>query len=121
MNRMFGFESDFVDSLRCIPMAVRYRLDITGVKLKLSEWSKLGKVERRVLVERPFASTEDVRSWKEALSLLVAEASGAAPALLPALPETQWESPTLPEQVRLQAAAEGLTLSNGDWASLDIL
>lgn len=36
----FAFESDFVDSLRCIPMVVRYKLDTCGIKLKLPEWVK---------------------------------------------------------------------------------
>ena len=34
----FQFEADFVESLRCIPMQVRYKLDTCGVKLKLHHW-----------------------------------------------------------------------------------
>ena len=39
-NHCFGFEADFVGDLRCIPMAVRRKLDLVGVKLKLSHWSQ---------------------------------------------------------------------------------
>jgi len=35
----FDFEADFVLSLRCIPMIVRYKLDTYGVKLKLAHWN----------------------------------------------------------------------------------
>jgi len=32
----FQFEADFVDSLRCIPMQVRFKLATCGIKLKLT-------------------------------------------------------------------------------------
>jgi hypothetical protein len=43
----FGFEADFTSDLRCIPMAVRRKLDLAGVKLKLQHWSELGDAERQ--------------------------------------------------------------------------
>lgn len=36
----FQFESDFVATLRCIPMIVRFKLDLCGVKLSLKAWSR---------------------------------------------------------------------------------
>jgi hypothetical protein len=33
-RRVFGFEADFAGDLRCLPMAVRRKLDLAGVKLK---------------------------------------------------------------------------------------
>lgn len=32
----FQFEADFIQTLRCIPLSVRYKLDTCGVKLKLN-------------------------------------------------------------------------------------
>lgn len=121
MNRLFAFEDDFVSSLRCIPMAVRYRLDLTGVKLKLNEWSKLSQPERRLLLDRPFAAPAEVQAWKDEISVMVAKACGAAPSLLPELPAPQWEEPALPSQVREQAASLGIALSDKAWASLSTL
>lgn len=37
----FAFEADFVVSLGCIPMRVRYKLDTCGIKLKLPQWHQL--------------------------------------------------------------------------------
>ena len=34
---IFGFEADFARDLRCIPMAVRRKLDLVGVKLGLPQ------------------------------------------------------------------------------------
>ena len=51
MSEFFKFEDDFVDSLRCIPMQVRFKLDNCGVKLKLSHWYQFTEQERQTLVE----------------------------------------------------------------------
>ena len=64
---LFDFEKDFADSLRCIPMAVRYKLDSVGVKLKLTYWNQFSQAERQVLLAWPWESSQ-------------ARASGISPA-----------------------------------------
>lgn len=49
-DHCFGFEADFVGDLRCIPMAVRRKLDLVGVKLKLSHWGDFSDQERQRLL-----------------------------------------------------------------------
>lgn len=49
-NHCFGFEADFTADLRCIPMAVRRKLDLAGVKLKLVHWHGLMPQERQRLL-----------------------------------------------------------------------
>ncbi|MFZ9621351.1 MAG: nitrate reductase associated protein [Prochlorococcaceae cyanobacterium] len=46
----FDFEADFTADLRCIPMAVRRKLDLAGIKLKLSHWTELSPGERQQLL-----------------------------------------------------------------------
>ena len=46
----FDFEADFTADLRCIPMAVRRKLDLAGIKLKLQHWSELHEAERAELL-----------------------------------------------------------------------
>ena len=46
-SQSFDFEADFTSDLRCIPMAVRRKLDLAGVKLKLSHWGALAGPERQ--------------------------------------------------------------------------
>jgi hypothetical protein len=120
-GELFGFEQDFVESLRCIPMAVRYRLDITGVKLRLNEWSKLGQADRRTLLESACATPEEIAAYRDALSVMVVQACGNAPSLLPEVPEPLWDSPTVPGQVGAKAAEVGADLSDAAWSSLTAL
>ena len=118
-SQFFGFESDFVDSLRCIPMAARLRLDRTGVKLKLNEWSKLAPDLRLALAQSPCGSPAERQQWKGNLIGLVEKSSGAAPALLPEPVEEAWEDRgRVPAQVQEQARALGLSVDPKAWANL---
>ena len=64
-NRCFAFEADFSGDLRCLPMAVRRKLDLAGVKLKLVHWQHLGLEDRARLLawqDNPGALAQ-LRAW----------------------------------------------------------
>jgi len=43
----FQFEEEFMENnMRCIPMIIRFKMDMGGIKLKLSEWKKFSTAER---------------------------------------------------------------------------
>jgi len=67
----FDFESDFVESLRCIPMIVRYKLDSCGIKLKLPEWVKITVEEKTQLAYLPCYSVQEVDQYGEFVNKLV--------------------------------------------------
>ena len=118
----FGFESDFVASMRCIPMAARLRLDLSGVKLKLNEWAKLGLPARAEAATLPCAGPADIAAYKEKVSARVAEACGAPPSLLPELPAREWDDgQNLPAQVMTQAEISGRHITQDAWAGLSRL
>jgi hypothetical protein len=59
--KFFEFESDFAqDSIKCIPMIVRFKLDACGIKLRLSEWSRMSAEERQTLVNLPVENHRDL-------------------------------------------------------------
>tara|TARA_R110002124_G_scaffold114535_22_gene269456 strand:+ start:12744 stop:13259 length:516 start_codon:yes stop_codon:yes gene_type:complete len=64
---VFGFESDFAGSLRCIPMAVRQKLDLVGIKLTLRQWSRLGAVQRQALLLEPCGDAGEIAGYGAAL------------------------------------------------------
>ena len=73
--RYFNFESDFVDTLRCIPMIVRYKLDTADKKLQLAEWSRLTPEEKQTLAELPCESPADREAYRKHLDARVWERS----------------------------------------------
>lgn len=113
----FAFESDFVATLRCIPMCVRHKLDISGVKLKLNEWSKLDPAERAYLAEMPFRNTAEIQAFRDFLSLLVRINCGSLPSMMTPV-EPNWNTQEIPDQVAEKAVALGVTVSPESWRDL---
>lgn len=118
--RYFAFESDFVDTLRCVPMCVRLKLDQAGVKLKLNEWSKMDPAERAYMADMPCGTRDEVRGFRDFTSLLVRINCGALPSLMTP-PDPLWEAGTAPAQVTEKAATLGLPFPADAWGRLDAL
>ncbi|MFM9072853.1 MAG: nitrate reductase associated protein, partial [Cyanobium sp.] len=62
---VFCVEEDCAGDLRCLPMAVRRKLDLAGVKLKLGHWHGLSQGERERLLawSDDGPSLEALRLW----------------------------------------------------------
>jgi hypothetical protein len=119
MSHFFQFESDFVESLRCIPMQVRLKLDTCGIKLKLNQWNQLSQADRRELVERPCETESEIQTYREFLCQLVQDRTGAIASELPVDPSPPWlNAATIPPDVSDKSASVGFPLSVQQWASL---
>ncbi|ACK71857.1 conserved hypothetical protein [Gloeothece citriformis PCC 7424] len=119
MKDFFDFESDFVDSLRCIPMQVRMKLDTCGVKLKLSHWHHLTQQERQVLVSMACTTPAESQLYREFLQNLLISKTGAPAKELEIEPYPPWMNPTtIPETVQEKASEFNVTLSLEQWQKL---
>lgn len=117
--RLFAFEQDFVDTLRCVPMAVRLKLDSTGVKLTLRQWSRLVRAERAELLATRCRTPGEVAAYRSRLLAMVQARTGELARDL-AEPVTQtWISPIPPAAVQAFASSRGLPrLSDASWRGL---
>jgi hypothetical protein len=120
MIRKFEFEADIYESLNCLPMAVRRKLDALGIKVHLAQWEQFGRGERLMICHAP-AETEEERS---ALRTFIEEV---------AISRTGSTAQVLPEEVRRSACppahpplmlvhnarACGVELDGEAWAALD--
>ncbi|MEB3350453.1 MAG: nitrate reductase associated protein [Cyanobacteriota bacterium] len=117
----FGFEADFTADLRCIPMAVRRKLDLAGVKLKLQHWSELSEAERADLL----AWGDDPTAIGTLREHLLARTAGLSAGLAKELPRPTgeaWQQATkVPEVLAASCAQLGLELRSGGWAQLNEL
>jgi hypothetical protein len=115
MTHFFQFEADFVDSLRCIPMQVRFKLDTCGVKLKLSHWNPLTAIERQALVDTP-CTTASAMDYRSLVHRIVQAHTPEPPADLPIDSDPAWLDETvIPESV--MEKAEG-AIALPQWKSL---
>lgn len=117
--QLFQFEADFVDSLRCIPMVVRLKLDTCGVKLKLSHWHQLGDGDRRRLVEMPCSTPSESTAYRKYLQNLLETQTGAPAKELTIDPHPAWlDSTQIPESVASKAAEFDLNINIKQWQKL---
>ncbi|MBD3880858.1 nitrate reductase associated protein [Phormidium tenue FACHB-886] len=119
MTELFEFEADFANSLRCIPMLVRYKLDTCGVKLKLHHWNQLSSAERQQVLVAPCESATEIQAYRSLLHQLVQSHLGEVPADLPVDDRPDWNNlAKIPESVQQQGEAVGTALSLEQWISL---
>ena len=59
------------DSIRCMPMIARFKLDACGIKLKLSEWNEFTLDERTSLTTLPAKSEAEILNYRKHVQQLV--------------------------------------------------
>ncbi len=115
----FKFEADFVDSLRCIPMIVRLKLDTCGVKLKLAEWNRFTQAECEQLVELPCDRHSNIGTYRDYVSQLIFQHTGHEASLLSIDSQPPWSNDReIPESVITKAAEESVKIDLVQWANL---
>lgn len=113
---LFEFEHDFQSDLRCIPMIVRYRLDLCGIKMSIKEWFKLGTEQRAEILAHTDA--EPGRFAAEVIER-IERRMGTPPARCAIEAEPPWaDTRRIPDEVVAKAAAEAVPLTPQQWASL---
>jgi len=120
-SRMFRFEADFAGDLRCLPLAVRRKLDLAGVKLKLVHWHGLSDDDRQRLLAWPDdgASLGNLRQWLLERSRTLPQ--GPASPLPPAVGAEWQQGEVLPEGLGASCRQLGLALRPDAWQGLDEL
>ena len=120
MMRRFQFEAEVYESLSCLPMAARRKLDLLGIKVSLDQWQHLGRGERLMICHAPANSAEE----SDALRLFINEATiakaGSAPKELPQEIRNGARPPKAPPSRLIDnAKSVGATLTQAKWDALD--
>ncbi|WP_036480554.1 nitrate reductase associated protein [Myxosarcina sp. GI1] len=115
----FQFEADFTESLRCIPMIVRMKLDTCGVKLKLHHWNLLDTTERLTLVEMPCETEAEAAAYRQWLQSLITKKTGKPAGELAVSPHSPWLNDTvIPDAVTAKARELKIDLHLHQWQKL---
>lgn len=119
MTHFFQFEADFVESLHCIPMQVRLKLDTCGVKLKLTHWNQFSSLERQALITMPCLTSEEIEAYRSFLQQLVINKTGQPAGELPTEANPPWMNPTvIPEMVLEKATEMNVKITPQQWEKL---
>jgi hypothetical protein len=119
VSEFFEFEQDFVASLRCIPMQVRFKLDTCGVKLKLHQWNVLTQDDRQQLLDRSCEGLANVQAYRAFLQALILARSGEVASLLEISADPDWLNVSqIPDSVLEKAKSVGETVLVKQWEDL---
>ncbi len=77
--RILDFEREADPDGQWIPLAVRMKLDLAGLKVGLRQWQALAPPARRQLVEAPADSDHDVETFARRLADALAAAGASSP------------------------------------------
>jgi hypothetical protein len=121
--QIFDFERDFAGSLRCIPMIVRFKLDLVGVKLTLRQWSRFDHRAREQLVRMSCDTSDEVAAYRIFLILIIESFADAPAKTMKVETHPEWSRvDRVPERVVSQAIERGLDPPNltlwSSWSSL---
>lgn len=118
----FKFEEDFVENnIRCIPMIVRYKLDVCGIKLKLSQWSRFNADERRALSTKPCTQETEIAAYRVYLASLISKRTGEEPTNLPPLHAVWNVVDEIPYTIEEKLKMHEWTISLSQWRALNFL
>jgi hypothetical protein len=117
---VFGFEADFAGLLRCIPMAVRLKLDQCGLKVSLRQWNRLSLEERDALLAQSCDGPAGTGAFRGRVTGLLAARTGERVVELPVEEAPSWADVSrVPAPIAACLAARGLPpLSQAQWAAL---
>lgn len=120
MNYLFQFEQDKYYALRRVPMAMRIKLDLCGIKLSLRDWIKFSRSDREALAAMPYESEAQLAAFRAQVEKLVAEIAGDSTTTDPCTRPALWETiGTIPATVCRQIAALGVPAPTQEqWAAL---
>ena len=120
MMRQFDFEAEIYQSLNCLPMAARRKLDRLGLKISLEQWQRLSRGERLMICHAPAITPEECDALKLFLEEVSVGRTGTAPKPLSDQSRKEAEPPLEPpEALVANAQALGVAVNKRQWEQLD--
>ena len=120
MIRKFEFEADIYESLNCLPMAARRKLDALGIKVHLAQWERFGRGERLMICHAPADSEEECSALRIFIEEVAIARTGSPPEVLSEEARQSAYPPAHPTVTLIQnARACGVELDEQAWAALD--
>ena len=111
----FRYEKAFYPNLDRLPLHVRMKLDLTGIKLSLKQWLAFHIEERSAICHLPVEHEDEKKVFKDYLNFLSRQYCGAPAQELSPM-EALWEiSDQIPAPVRERSIDKGKAVTVEEW------
>jgi hypothetical protein len=116
MFHRFAFESEFYPTLSRIPVHVRMKLDLTGIKISLDDWLAFSFEERHVLCHLPAEKDDERQAFIFYVDYLCRKYRGQPPAKTAPLSRSIWDkSSSVPEPVLQKSSTVSRSVTPEEW------
>lgn len=117
MFHRFRYEAEFYPSLSRIPLHVRMKLDLTGVKISLKDWLAWNLEERAALCHLPIESEEEQHIFADYIDFLCRRYRDKRAESAERLDCARWNVGGIPPEVARKSAACLNTVTLSEWQS----
>jgi hypothetical protein len=115
MFHRFEYEAEFYPSLKRVPLYVRMKLDLAGVKISLKDWLDFDFAERTVLCHLPCDSSEERQAFIDYLDFLSRKYTGMPISRTEPLDSALWHESKVPEPVYEKSGESGSPVTADEW------
>lgn len=112
----FRYEEEFLPTLSRLPLHVRMKLDLAGMKFSLKDWLALSMEERTVLCHLPADNEEEKQAFTAYLDFLCRKVKGAPAQRMPPAIRSLWDNPDqIPPAVMERSISAGAGVTLQQW------
>jgi len=116
MFHRYQYESETYPSLSRIPLHVRLKLDVTGIKISLKDWLAFSIEERTVLCHLPVETEEEKQAFASYLDFLSRRYRGEPVRIATVMSRSLWDSAhRVPERVAGKSAPQIPPVTVEEW------
>ncbi len=113
----YRFESKIYPSLSLIPLHVRMKLDLTGVKISLKSWLGFSLEERGVLCHLPAETEEERKNFSSYLDFLMRRYFEEGVSMVSPITDPPWENLSrIPDSVQARSKDKEQTVTLKEWS-----
>jgi hypothetical protein len=112
----FRYESEFYPTLSRVPLHVRMKLDLTGIKISLRDWLSFSFEERTALCHLPVEANEEQQVFVNYLDFLSRKYRAAPVTMTEAMRKALWDDPNeISEPVAEKSRERGRSVTSQEW------
>src|SRR5262245_15694985 len=112
----FDYEAEFYPTLSRLPLYVRMKLDLTGIKISLKDWLAFSFEERTALCHLPVDTPEEKRAFGSYLNFLSQKNRGEPAPTTDAMSGSLWNGTDVPQPVVQKSTSCAPVVTLAEWA-----